>query len=441
MGVGLADVIPPTPALVSTDLADAALRCDALVRARRLADWVGSGRELTATGVLRPAAAAEACQALGISLPNARLRSALDVGELMRDWTIAADAGFVVIDGRRARAAADLVLTEPEFVLSTWVRVAAQELGVPEEPCPECLGVLHKLTTEDRPVSMEELVLAAAEAESDTASGEPCPDCGEIHDVADFLGMGDLADDEYFDEPDAEDHAMATVAGLAALGAAVAAGGAVRLTPLGSMLATAIFEGCAPAPDAGAAELALAVSEVPLPVAMTMGRPWLEARSAEAAVDELLGFAESASGELRFAALAFAGRLGLDGTAAAWREWAKRPGFGAYARRWLTDQGEQVTPDPNDEAWLAVDALSVMLDSLPEMMLPFPLAAILQEAAAADLDATVEALHGSGHPAEADVVARLTGGPRLTLLQPAGTAGQTVARGRRSPASTPRGGL
>jgi len=374
------------------------------------------------------------------------LRSALDVDDLMLDWKVAVDAGFLAIDGRRARAAAGLARTDTDFVLSSWVGVAAEQcLGVPEEPCPGCLVVLDKLMAADGPVSVEELVLALAEAAPDMASEEPCADCGQIHDpavlsgIGDLLGIGDFAGDEDLEE-DHEEHAGATVAGLAAFGAAVAAEGAVRLTPLGNMLAASVLEGCAPLPDAGVAELVSVLSEVPLPVAATMARPWLEARPAEAAVGELLAFAESASGGLRIAALAFARQLGPAGMAA-WQERAKRPGFGAYARQFLAEQGEQVTLGPSDEAWLAVDALSIMLDSITEMMLPFPLAAILQEEPGADVGAVVSALRGSGHPAEADVVARLTGRPALTLLEPGRPVGQTAAPGRRSPASGPRGGL
>jgi Plasmid pRiA4b ORF-3-like protein len=38
----------------------------------------------------------EACRVLDIRLPRARVRSALDVHELMRDWAVAVDAGFTV---------------------------------------------------------------------------------------------------------------------------------------------------------------------------------------------------------------------------------------------------------------------------------------------------------------------------------------------------------
>lgn len=136
------------------------------------------------------------------------------------------------------------------------------------------------------------------------------------------------------------------------------------LTPLGSMLAAAVFEGCAPAPDADADVLVPAISEVPPPVARTMARPWLDARSAVAAARELLTFAEPTGGEQRVAALALGGELGRE-AAEAWREWAERPGFGAYAWQWLAAHGEATVQDPADEAWLTVDALSIMLDALP----------------------------------------------------------------------------
>jgi hypothetical protein len=97
----------------------------------------------------------------------------------------------------------------------------------------------------------------------------------------------------------------------------------------------------------------------------------------DAAVRELLALAEASGGEQRAAALAFARGLGPD-AAPAWREWAGRPGFGAYARRWLADQGEPAADDRPDEAWLTVDALSIMLAALPGVE-PVPLLdAVLQ---------------------------------------------------------------
>lgn len=412
-------MLPPSVTVISADLADAALGCPALTRACKLAEWVGPGRELTSSGVLRPALAAEACRVLGIQLPGSRLRSALDVDELMRDWTTAADAGFIVADGRQARAALDpAALPDPEFVLNAWVRAAAGQIEVPDDPCVGCLITLHELYASDGPLGIEQLAAALkAVTEPDASDDEPCPECGEVHDLPGLLDFGGLVDDDDLGGDDSREHAEGTVAALAAFGAIVVEDNAVRLTPLGSVLTAAVFEGCAPPPDADAGTLVSAISELPPPVARTIAGPWLESRSADAAVRELLAFAESAAGGQRVAALAFGGELGPE-AAEAWREWAERPGFGAYARRWLADQGESVAEDPADEAWLIVEALSIMLDALPDTLPPFLLAAALQQGLGGDVAEVSPILRSSGHPAAARVVASLTGQP--VLVSPSG---------------------
>jgi hypothetical protein len=424
----LARVIAPSPIDVSVDhaddLASAALGCAALSRARKLAEWVGSGKELTTREVLRPAVAAEACRALGIELPGARLRSALDVDELMLDWTVALEAEFIGIDGRKAYVSPGMAMSsDPESVLNAWLRAAAWATGVADEPCVGCIIVLHELSTSDRPLSVEELADAVATTEPEMADGQPCLDCGFVHEGGVLLGPAGLIGAGEPDELDATEHAEEAVEALVAFGAAASLeahaqldasagpGGAVQLTPLGSMLARAVFEGRAPAADAAAETVMSAISDVPPPVAWTLARPWLKARSPTAAARELLALAESADGEQRIAALAFAREIG-PGAAAAWREWAARPGFGAYARRWLADQGEPTAEDPADEAWLTVEALSFMLETMmPEMMPPSVVAEAIQEATGTDAAGAISLLTDSGHPAAPGIVALLTGQP------------------------------
>jgi hypothetical protein len=416
--------------VVSADLAAAALGCPALARARKLAEWVGPGRELTSTGVLRPAVAAEACRALGIQLPGGRLRSALDVDELMRAWMTAIDAEFVVVDGRRARVMDSAAPTDPETALNAWVRAAARLAGVPDDPCAGCLTVLHELYASEGRLGMEELAAAVeAVTDPDTPDSEPCPECGDVHDMPGLLSIGGLTDDDELGEHDGREHAEGTVAGLADFGAAVVEDNMVRLTPLGAVLTAAVFEGCAPPPDADAGTLVSVISELPPPVARTIARPWLEARSADTAVKELLAFAESASGERRIAALAFGSELG-SGAAEAWRECAKRPGFGAYARQWLAGQGEPIAQDPADEAWLIVDALTIMLDAVPAALPPFLLAAALQQQLGGDVAEALSILGSSGHPAAASVVARLTGQPDPASSSGGAIAGKSARRRR-----------
>src|SRR5215469_6375609 len=85
-------VLPPE------QLTSAARSCPALSDAAKLAEWVGPGRPLTARGVLKPAAAVEACDLLGIELPTRKPRSALDIDQLMVAWVAASAAGFIQVD-------------------------------------------------------------------------------------------------------------------------------------------------------------------------------------------------------------------------------------------------------------------------------------------------------------------------------------------------------
>ena len=414
----------PRATLVTPELARLAVHCEALDRARKLAGWIGPGKSLTARGVLRPADAERACQLLKIQTRGQRLRSALDCDELMADWAAAVDAGFVEVSGRRAFAGE--VLTDdldPELALAGWLTAATRAFGLPGEPCAACLTVLLELARADRPIPTDELTVAVATAlgddDPDDGGAEPCPGCGERHAPTDDLDFGDLFGEEIFfddtdpgddeDEESAEEHTAASIAHLITFGAAEIAGaGEVRLTPLGEMLSTSIFEGAAPAPDASAGTLIEAIREVPPSIARTLAGPWLSARSQQSAGRALLAFAQTAAGEPRLAALALCGDLG-PGAASAWRDWADQPGFGAYARQWLAAHGELVTEDPRDDAWLAADVLSVMLGSVPVELPPPFLAAVLREQLGDQADEALSMLLESGHPDTAMIAAAFGG--------------------------------
>jgi hypothetical protein len=420
----------PSSVLISSEITEAALSCTALTRARNLAEWVGQGKTLTASSVLRPAEAVQACRDLGIELPGPRLRSALDVEDLMRDWVTAATAGFLEMSGRRVRAVQDLpdagssTYADPDALLRGWVQAATVVLDLGEDPCAECLTVLHELYSADGPLTMDQLASTVGAAlEPEEPEGLPCPGCGEAHGPGDLLSLGDFLSDEDEDEEDAARHAAATVTGLLGFGAADVTGETVRLTSLGTVLATSVFQGREPSSDADVATVMSVISELPPAVAWTVAQPWLGARSAADAARELLAFAESADGAQRAASLAFAGELGSDASDA-WREWAKRPGIGAYARQWLRSQGEEVPEDPADEGWLAVDALSVMLDALADTMPPFLIQAMLAQEFGEEVTEVAEQMLASGHPRAEDIAARLTGRPVLVA-----TRGSAVMRG------------
>lgn len=432
-----------TPVDASPELANAALSCAPLARALKLTEWVGQGKALTSSGVLRPAEAAQACRDLGIEFMGPRLRSALDVDELMRDWDTAVLAGFLRMEGRRAWAKLDLPDTSsladsyPEAILDAWVKVTTIFLELDEDPCAGCLTILHALHTAAGPLTMEQLASAARELELE---GSPCPDCGQVHGLPDSLDLSELLGDQEVDSEDPAGHAADTVSALLEFAAATLSDEAVRLTELGTFLAESVFEQRAMPPDADAATVMSAITDLPLDVARTIAGSWLTARSASDAVRELLAFAESAAGGQRVGAVAFAAELGPD-AADAWREWAKRPGFGAYARDWLRSLGELATEDPADEAWLVADALCVMVDSLAEEVPPDLLQAIAAQRLGEDIAEVAGVVLRSGHPRASAVLALLAGRPGLAAVNGSVPAGQrppdrSPERRRRSESGT-----
>ena len=437
----------PSSVLISSEITDAALACTALTRARNLAEWVGQGKTLTASGVLRPAEAVQACRDLGIELPGPRLRSALDVEDLMRDWVTAATAGFLEMDRRSVWAAQDLpdagssTYADPDAILDGWVQAATFVLDLGEDPCAECLTVLHELYSADGPLTMDQLASPLGAAlEPEEPEGPPCPGCGEVHGPGDLLSLGDFLSDEDEDEEDAARHAAATVTGLLGFGAADVTGETVRLTSLGAVLARSVFQGREPSPDADVATVMSVISELPPAVAWTVAQPWLSARSAADAARDLLAFAESSDGAQRAASLAFAGELGSD-AADAWREWAERPGIGAYARQWLRSQGEEVPEDPADEAWLAVNGLCVMLDALADTMPPFLIQAMLAEELGEEVTEAAEQMLRSGHPRAGDIAARLTGRPVLAATRGSAATGSSASARPSQPGRSGRSGV
>jgi hypothetical protein len=331
--------VHPHASVVSRELADAALAAVPLARARDLAAWVGPERELTGSGVLRPAIAIRACDALGIEIPPGRLLSAKRIPRLNQEWDLALAAGFLIRDQKTATVANDLPdLADPDQSLQAWMRAVTSKLGIPSQPCAGCLTVLHGLSLADEPFAVKELdeaVIAAVPL----SAGE---------DVTAFPFW------DWRHHLRHTEHATQILLDFAA--AEQTSSQLVVLTPLGQVLAHAIFSGCAPPYKAHPAEVVAMLGEVPPMIALAMAEPWFAVRGAVESARQLLAFAEAAPVDQRFGALAVTRLIGPD-AAPAWREWAGRLGFGAYAREWLMQQGEPEGADPADEGWLAVDAL------------------------------------------------------------------------------------
>jgi hypothetical protein len=376
-----------------------------LTRALALAQWTGASRELTTTGALRPVVAVEACRSLGIDVPSGKLRSAKDVPELDQAWAVALAADLVMATANRASAApdvAELVATAnradetteldddlAERVVLAWLRGAGTVLGFPHDACGQCLAVLHELSEADGPVELTDLAVAVLDADFDV------------------------------DPMDWADHAIATVRELAefeavATGPGRSAGGTATLTPLGRLLAEAVFGSISPPAADTAQDLVTAVAWMPPNIALIAARPWLAGRAPHAAVRELLEFAAAFDGPvLRSVALEIARRKGADAMPV-WREYARMPGFGAYARQWLATQDEPVAADGRDEAWLLVDTIMQSSGQLTPEMLPL-LSGTVQAAAGDSAAKALAGIANCGHPHAEDVTRMLSGRPAAGL--------------------------
>src|SRR5580698_2205521 len=147
-----------TPAVVTPELASAALASPLLADAIKLAEWIGDGKEVTAEGELPPALAIEACELLGIELPE----DATDDDYLEAQaavWETAQEAGFITLNDEVASAAE--LPTDPEEVLRRWLRVAGTSTCIPDDPCAECVTVLAVLADAPEPVTTLALALVA----------------------------------------------------------------------------------------------------------------------------------------------------------------------------------------------------------------------------------------------------------------------------------------
>ncbi|TDV42702.1 pRiA4b ORF-3-like protein [Actinophytocola oryzae] len=373
-----------------------------LATAQTLAEWIGAGRAVTTRGVLKPAAAVEACDLLGIEPPSRKPRSALDIHELMMVWAAASSAGFIEVSGGRVTSGPALqswLAGAPDAVVAVWSKCVLESLGLVGETNADTLGFLVVLATlDDRggTASLAHLDAEIAEVAGNDPAGCSCPDCvpNELSGLVVDLGA---------DESEAED----TVRALDEFGVAVLRDDVAKLTPLGHWLTGFLFRESAPPADAEAGVLVSELAQLPPKVAVLMARPWLSSRTAAEAARELLTAGESTSGQERLTALDLVRGCG-PGAESAWREWATRDGFGAHARVWLAEQ-EGTEPTAADSAWITVDALVTMLDALPPELPEDLLPAMLQAQAGDELAEALPLLESCSHPSAPRLVKLLTG--------------------------------
>ena len=273
--------------------------------------------------------------------------------------------------------------------------------------------MLHTLREAAAPVELADLAAAVAAGTGagpapgvfDDLGSDVCPECGQRHSapLPGLPGLPGIADAFDTRALDLAEHAGDTVRDLVDFGAAVQGpgrtpGGTVTLTPLGVLLAESILHTITPDPDQPVGGIVESVAWLPPQVALAAAGPWLAARTPDGAVSELLAFSEAFEGPmLRFIALEIAGQQGAQALAA-WREAAKRPGFGAYARQWLASQGEPVEADDRDEAWLLVDTITQSVGELPDGLEALVLAAAMQAVSGGAIAELLAGIRDCGHP-------------------------------------------
>ncbi len=421
--------LPPVRLAPPSELAAAVRACPLLTSARRLAEWLGPSRRLTATGALRLADARAIItefglapsrsegKAIGDGHPESaealrkrqldQLQSARDFAPLDRLWILAQVTGLIDVEGRRARPGPRLEALalahnddghdHDSALLKMW-GAALLALLHPSFPTPdgplagllqeELLGLMTALYAAGEPVQTSELAEMANSHLTARLGWEPG-----------FYGRENLT----------EEVVTALLAGAAEAGAVELASGQVTITPLGAWGVHQILRerglpvrAIGDYAGSGAAELVTAIAVYDQADGAAELASWLAQREPEAAAAELAAVVRSGTPVQRMAGLDALGSLGAAGRDAA-RTLLDEPGVGAIAAVWLESVGEdpEVEISPEEALWVLADMGAAMVDTMP----PDDAAQEL----AADIDppefaARIAQLWRSDHPRVLDVL-------------------------------------
>jgi hypothetical protein len=368
----------------SARVAEEAAACAVLRRAVTLGQWAGpGGRTLTSVGVLRKPDVPAACATIGVELPE-RFRSAGDIQDLHRPWTVAVALGLLAVDGGRAASGPALGEWPP-----TGAALPARWLDGLLAVCDATCQDVH------RSLGLRLQLLAVLRILGDPWPGRQrlayhellviadgiCNDYGLGYEEVDLTGgTSDLSRSFIYDS------VGALLDLLADFGAVTSPPGSVTplarpeqntralpaTTPLGRWAAEALAASLprAVAPDASPAEAIAAAVHATRESRRATMRRWLGARKPDVAVRELLEAADPMPARLRAAAVDAArmtDRDGLPGWAAIARDAETRPNSARHARAelrlWEMDAtGVVPSPDAADWHWLAVEAAAAALE-------------------------------------------------------------------------------
>lgn len=404
----LPDRLPPVRLPPEPELAAMSRTAPLLGRARRLAEWVAPGRDVTQDLELTAEDTIAAARELGIEVPvrtdtgaetlpgmpgPPAIISMYDVPELARLWDIAFDAGFLQLDldGDRMEPGEELGCWpggSDEEVLGVWATTLPCVLDRLEDDADldDRLGGLLDFTGVGWAL-MVMLFLANSE-------GIPIGVCSGMIREAATEGLAPDQGEEAWQawigsHGDPAEYLLGLLQELGAVslpeqlpGAGAEDGPVTRLTPLGTwamrdlLLEDDVEIPLLPPPDQMTAADLLAVAdgldEEEFEAEMAA---WLELRSPDAAAGELLAAAAEGGPMKRLLAVGTARRLGA-AAEPAWRDSLGRPELRPYAKVILTEiaGGEPgvtalpgLKPEAADIAWMLTDTLATMPDDPEEL--------------------------------------------------------------------------
>ncbi|MFI7534740.1 hypothetical protein [Streptosporangium sp. NPDC049376] len=346
-----------------SELASAAREVRLIVKARDLAVWVGSERQVGETSLLTDAEIIEALGALGLPVPETDGASLADsVPALWNIWNLAIDLDFLQPEGEDTVSAdpdtAEWPFEEDDDVLDAWLAgLHSIDYGDPELDDEDATIALSGLT---RALLVRVLLatgskgLAELRAELEEAVAE-YDDQGAQAWAAAVAQYGDP---------------LAPVLDwLAGYGMVEVEHDQVRLTPLGMEGVVHLADDAdieldaRPAIDAMTALDLLSFSaELPEEEADAEFAAWMELREPGKAARELLEAAaeDDADALVRVQAASMVGSLG-EIAVPAWQEALDEPSLRPYAATHLAQLGVEDAPPPTqaDTHWLILDMLTI----------------------------------------------------------------------------------
>ncbi|MBB4701302.1 hypothetical protein [Sphaerisporangium siamense] len=339
------------------ELAEAARAVPLISKARDLAVWVGTAREVGEETLLSDEEIREALAVAGLPEPGER-PLAQAVPALWNLWNLAVDLEFLTPDGEDTVGVDDDTAAWPfdndEDVLDVWMLgLHSVDYGDPELDDDDLTLALSGLTR----AVLVRLLLAGGER----PLGELAEELAEAAAEFDDLGAAAWAE--------AGDPLAPVVEWLTGYGMVTAEGDHVRLTPLGVEGVVHLLDDddievdARPAIDAMTGLDLLSLSaDLSEEEADAEFAAWMELREPATAAEELLAAAaeDEADALIRVQAASLVGSLGPVAVPA-WQEALKEPSLRPYAATHLAQLGVVGAPEPSqsDTHWLILDMWTI----------------------------------------------------------------------------------